>query len=68
MNMKSVTLANKVADVRDEFKPIQSHLIFGNPKVIAELEKQGHYIKHPRPRKAAKANKLKKAGNSSSNS
>ena len=60
--MKSVNKP-KVANVRDEFKPIQSHLIVGNPKIVAELEKIGHYTKHPRPRKSAKINRARKAKN-----
>lgn len=58
--MKSVNKP-KVANVRDEFKPIQSHLVVGNPKVVAELEKEGHYTKHPRSRKQRKINRARKS-------
>lgn len=51
----------KSANVRDEFKPIQSHLVVGDPKVVAELEKIGHYNKHPRPRKMRAEHRLAKA-------
>ena len=58
--MKSVK-PTKVANVRDEFKPIQSHLVVGDPKIVAELEKIGHYTKHPRPRKLRAKHRAAKA-------
>ena len=36
---------------KKEFKRIQSHLVFGDPKIIADLEKEGHYLCYPRTRK-----------------
>ena len=60
MKMKSVK-PTKVANVRDEFKPIQSHLVVGDPKIVAELEKIGHYIHHPRPRKLRAEHRAAKA-------
>jgi hypothetical protein len=51
----------KSANVRDEFKPIQSHLVVGDPKIVAELEKTGHYNRHPRPRKLRAEHRAAKA-------
>jgi len=51
----------KSANVRDEFKPIQSHLVVGDPKIVAELEKTGHYNRHPRPRKLRAKHRAVKA-------
>lgn len=51
----------KIANVRDEFKPIQSHLVVGDPKIVAELEKVGHYARHPRFRKLRAEHRMSKA-------
>jgi len=51
---------SKFYDVTQEFKPIQSHLVFGDPKIVAKLEKEGHYIHHPRIRKLRARNRMAK--------
>lgn len=62
MKTKSVpSQPNKVANVRDEFKRIQSHLTFGDPKIVAELEKEGFYARHPRQRKMRAKNRKEKS-------
>lgn len=52
---------SKFYDVTKEFKRIQSHLVFGDPKIIADLEKEGHYLRHPRTRKLRARNRNAKS-------
>lgn len=52
---------SKFYDVTKEFKRIQSHLVFGDPKIIADLEKEGHYLRHPSTRKLRARNRNAKA-------
>ena len=54
-------IMSKFYDVTKEFKRIQSHLVFGDPKIISELEKEGHYLRHPRARKIRARNRMAKS-------
>lgn len=54
-------IISKFYDATKEFKRIQSHLVFGDPKIIAELEKEGHYLRHPRTRKLRARNRMAKS-------
>ncbi len=52
--------AVKVANVTAEFAPFPGHIVFGDPKVIAEKAARGDYNKHPRIRKLARQNRNNK--------